>query len=373
MSTINNSSSLDKAEKLDISEKVVNKEVIGKNDRYDQVNKKNNNIDQSIIDGGANSDFSQVFINVKNLIIFTKLDDDNTFLSTIKLVKWILAQKKNIVVHVDTKIKNRVSALNTLQSEIGIHLRFWKKKFVTKNAQIFDLVVTLGGDGTLLYVSTLFQNFVPPVISFSFGSLGFLTNFSFKNFEHQMKAVLEQSSTIIKRMRFCLLVYKASGALVSLYVLLNEVILDRGLNPYVTQLELYADNNLLTVALADGLIVSTPTGSTAYSLSAGGSIVHPSVRTICLTPICPHTLSFRPILLPENVLLKIKVSNQSRSSAWISIDGKKRAELFVGDYIELASYPFFFPTIVYKKNDFFDSVCRKLNWNDRSYELPPTN
>ena len=103
------------------------------------------------------------------------------------------------------------------------------------------------------------------------------------------------------------------------YHVLNELTIDRGPSAFISMLEVFGDNSLLTVAQADGLIIATPTGSTAYSLSAGGSLVYPSVNAIAVTPICPHTLSFRPIILPDSMKLKVKVPLNSRALSLIHI------------------------------------------------------
>lgn len=111
------------------------------------------------------------------------------------------------------------------------------------------------------------------------------------------------------------------------FEVLNDLVVDRGPSPYVSQLELFGDEHHMTTVQADGLTVSTPTGSTAYSLSAGGSLVHPEIPAILITPICPHTLSFRPMLLPDSMELRICVPYNSRSTAWASFDGRGRVEL----------------------------------------------
>lgn len=171
-------------------------------------------------------------------------------------------------------------------------------------------------------------------------------------------------------MRFTCRVHTAEGKLICEQQVLNELVVDRGPSPFVTNLELYGDGSLLTIAQADGLIIATPTGSTAYSLSAGGSLVHPGVSAISVTPICPHTLSFRPILLPDGMFLKIKVPVTSRSTAWCSFDGKVRKELSKGYYVTIQASPFPFPTVIASKTEYMDSVSRNLNWNVREQQKP---
>jgi len=113
-------------------------------------------------------------------------------------------------------------------------------------------------------------------------------------------------------------------------VVLNELLLERGPSPYMASLDAYIDDVHLTTVLADGLIIATQTGSTAYSLSAGGSILSPNTAAIAFTPICPHTLSFRPLLLPDSAVIRLEVPRGARSSAWCSFDGRGSRELRVG-------------------------------------------
>lgn len=151
------------------------------------------------------------------------------------------------------------------------------------------------------------------------------------------------------------------------FEILNDLVVDRGPSPFVSMLEVFADNNHLTTAQADGLCISTPTGSTAYSLSAGGSLVYPDIPAILITPICPHTLSFRPMLLPDSMELRIAVPYHSRSNAWASFDGRGRIEIKRGDHIKVTASPYPFPTVYPEDqpNPWFDSVSRTLNWNQR--------
>jgi hypothetical protein len=125
------------------------------------------------------------------------------------------------------------------------------------------------------------------------------------------------------------------------FVCLNEVIVDRGLSAYLTQLDCYIDGMLFTRVQADGIIIATPTGSTAYSLSAGGSMCQPQVPTILFTPVCPHSLSFRPLLFPDTSTLQIKVSPDSRGANCASFDGRHRATLNPGDslLISMSRWP----------------------------------
>jgi len=145
------------------------------------------------------------------------------------------------------------------------------------------------------------------------------------------------------------------------------VVVDRGPSPYLSNVDLYIDGKHVTVVQGDGLIVSTPTGSTAYAVAAGASMIHPSVPAIMITPICPHSLSFRPIVVPAGVELKIKISPDSRNTAWVSFDGRNRQELHHGDVLSVTTSIFPVPSICAQDQiqDWFDSLADCLQWNVR--------
>jgi len=183
-----------------------------------------------------------------------------------------------------------------------------------------DLVVTFGGDGTILRANALFRTGrIPPVLSFSMGNLGFLLPFHIDSFPKVLARIYEGRATIMERMRLACTFLDADdrrvddcGQLAECgeegWQVMNEVTLHRGRSPHLNRIDAYVDDTHLTEAVSDGLIVGTPTGSTAYSLSSGGPIVHPMVRTILLTPICPRSLSFRPLLLPGSSDVQLRVS-----------------------------------------------------------------
>lgn len=253
-----------------------------------------------------------------------------------------------------------------------------------------DLVVCLGGDGVILHASKLFQGPVPPLMGFHFGSMGFLTNHP----PQQMAQSLLQSVgrgpkkvanvkggiPITLRMRLeCTLVKKkdsarngGDGAPSHVYTVLNEVLVDRGPSPFLSKIEAYDRGQLITTIQADGVMLATATGSTAYSVSAGGSMVHPNVPAILMTPICPHTLSFRPVVLPDSVEVELRVADDARCSAWVSFDGKERCELCSGDSIFVRMSQFPVPTINYadQTGDFISSLRRCLRWNERDEQKP---
>jgi len=335
---------------------------------------------------------------VRTVMIVTKARDNNLVTLTRELASWLMttpryASSAGVHVYVDDKLRGskRFNAAS-LRSPL---LHYWTPDLCWSSPDKFDLVLTLGGDGTVLFTSWLFQRVVPPVLSFSLGSLGFLTPFDFENYKHNLNQVMGGITTsssarsspkphdviadagmrVNLRMRFTCTVYRsaadptgtttAAPEEMSRFEVLNELVIDRGPSPYISNLLLFGDDAPLTVIQADGVIFSTPTGSTAYSLSAGGSLVHPDIPAILLTPICPHTLSFRPMLLNDTMALRIAVPTNSRATAYCSFDGKGRIELRRGDYVTIAASKYPFPTVVGGRTEWIDSVSRNLRWNTR--------
>lgn len=331
---------------------------------------------------------------VRTVLIVTKARDNKLVFLTRELAEFLLQTPRyssdlGVTVYVDAKLRTskRFDAEGLLASNPRYEqmLRYWTPDICWNSPEKFDLVLTLGGDGTVLFTSWLFQRIVPPILSFSLGSLGFLTNFPFETYRTTLDRIMEGSGMRVNmRMRFTCTIYRAdhhtrssskrSGssnpALIEdlQFEVLNELVIDRGPSPYVSNLELYGDTHLLTIIQADGCIISTPTGSTAYSLSAGGPLTHPSIPGILLTPICPHTLSFRPMVLSDTLCLRICVPKHSRSTAYASFDGKGRVELRRGDEVRVEAGRYPFPTVVGEGGtggEWFESVRRALRWNTR--------
>ncbi len=341
---------------------------------------------------------------VRNVIIITKARDNTLVTLTRELTEWLLSTPRygkdvGVNVWVDKKLRNSkrfdVQGLYATNARFKDMLGFWDPSLCLERPELFDLVITLGGDGTVLYTSWLFQRVVPPVLAFSLGSLGFLTNFDFESYKEQINHIIGDSGMRVNmRMRFTCTVYRsaaytstaASSTSVSTtasqvstndehakiegetHEVLNELVIDRGPSSYISSLDLYANDSLLTRISADGIILSTPTGSTAYSLSAGGSLVHPDIPAILLTPICPHTLSFRPMLLNDDMALKVAIPPTGRGGAFVSFDGKGRVELGRGDEVVVRASQYPFPTVMGQPLEWFDSISRTLRWNTRAAE-----
>ncbi|KAG5919060.1 hypothetical protein E4U42_006618 [Claviceps africana] len=324
---------------------------------------------------------------VRTVMIVTKARDHELVHKTRELAVWLLRTPRygsdvGVNVYVDAKLQRskRFDADGIVAQDPRFRhmLRYWTGHLCGSQPHEFDLVLTLGGDGTVLHTSWLFQHIVPPVLSFSLGSLGFLTTFEFDHYKSHLGRVMgDDGMKINLRMRFTCTVWRRDAPGRDAvdggepYEVLNELVIDRGPSPYVSNLELYGDDELLTVVQGDGCIVSTPTGSTAYSLAAGGALVHPDIPAILLTPICPHTLSFRPMVLSDTMALRVAVPRDSRATAHCAFDGKNRTELRPGDYVTVAVSPYPFPTVTRTDAQWIQSVRQTLWWNVRAAAQKP--
>ncbi|KXN93404.1 NAD(+) kinase [Leucoagaricus sp. SymC.cos] len=360
---------------------------------------------------------ARVQSNIQNILIITKARDNRLIKLTRELALYLMLKrrpgtKRGLVVYVDSQLRRskrfdaegirrehpelfdpfprRRTSSNHSSSAVSSNggsgtedscdegqLRYWTSTMCSHSPHLFDFVVTLGGDGTVLFTSWLFQRIVPPVLPFALGSLGFLTNFDFNDHQAVMDSAIDNGIRVNLRMRFTCTVYRKPAKDKEImcfttrpaeqFEVLNDLVVDRGPSPYVSLLELFGDDHHMTTVQADGLTISTPTGSTAYSLSAGGSLVHPEIPAILITPICPHTLSFRPMLLPDSMELRICVPYNSRSTAWASFDGRGRVELKQGDHIKVTASKYPFPTVCAdnQSTDWFHAISRTLKWNER--------
>lgn len=336
---------------------------------------------------------------MNHILIVTKLQDPEPVKWASTVSKFLLGYNDEIKVYIEDKIENSavydIESVKSVSSSAASRIRIWQADKCFYRPEIFDLVLTFGGDGTVLYASWLFQSTIPPVLPFCLGSLGFLTNFSVADYEETLTRIIQKGYQCSIRMRFECTVMRskhpddptydlveevgqlgktadATHDIEETYTVFNEVVVDRGPNSTMTSLEMFSDRAALTTAEADGLIISTPSGSTAYSLSAGGSLVHPEIPGILISPICPHTLSFRPLVIPDSIVLRLGVPYDARSTAWCSFDGRQRVELFKGDIITITASRYPLPCIKKHgiRDDWFERLGSQLHWNERKHQKP---
>ena len=236
-----------------------------------------------------------------------------------------------------------------------------------------DLIITFGGDGLLMHCNSLFQGSasVPPIISFDFGIMSFLAPFAYDKFEEEIDSIIKDGAVLTLRMRLECTIWRGGpdGPKESFsHHVLNEAVIDRGIAPSLAVIDVSCNQRYLTTIQGDGLIIATPTGSTAYSLAAGGSMVHPSVPAILITPICAHTLSIRPLLLPSSSVLQCDLPLDARANGYVSFDGQFRQELLKGDSVKirLSSSPLSTVARDSETGDWLNALRSGFNFNHRA-------
>lgn len=226
-----------------------------------------------------------------------------------------------------------------------------------------DLAVILGGDGTLLSAARAVGSRSIPLLAVNLGGLGFLTSTATEDLFPELERALSGTHQIVRRRMLRVSVVR-SGADIAEYYALNDVVIAKSTIARIIDLEAWAGDSFVCQYKADGLIISTPTGSTAYSLSAGGPIIYPTVNAICLTPISPHTLTNRPVIIPSDMPIRV-VSRASEDEAYLTIDGQVGGPLRSGDTVACETARFDVMLIRPPQKTFFDVLRQKLKWGER--------
>lgn len=225
----------------------------------------------------------------------------------------------------------------------------------------YDLVIVVGGDGTLLGAARTLVEADTPVLGVNLGRLGFLADVLPQELETVLANILADKYTLEERFLLEVCVERA-GKQTAVAAALNDVVVSSSIPSHMVEIELYIDDKFIHTQRADGMIVATPTGSTAYSLSANGPIMHPQINAIAVVPVCPHTLSSRPLVIDANSKVRISVSDTHRLHPKLFCDGQVELEILVGDEV-----------LVYKKeralnllhpndHDFYSACRNKLGW-----------
>ncbi|MDX2032256.1 MAG: NAD(+)/NADH kinase [Blastocatellia bacterium] len=225
-----------------------------------------------------------------------------------------------------------------------------------------DLIVVLGGDGTMLGASRLVGSRQIPVLGVNFGSLGYLTEFALRELYPTLEGLLAGSFSVEKRMLLDVRILREDGGVES-HRALNEAVVTETAPTRMIELECLINGMFVNGFRSDGMIVATPTGSTAYSLSAGGPIVHPAMSAILLTPVCPHMLSNRPVIVPGDSVIEIVF--RDADAPMLTIDGQVSVPLQPGDRIQLCRSRTTFDLVRPENRNYFEVLRTKLKWGAR--------
>ncbi|MCD6585210.1 MAG: NAD(+)/NADH kinase [Desulfobacteraceae bacterium] len=222
-------------------------------------------------------------------------------------------------------------------------------------------VFVLGGDGTFLSASRWVGQHNIPLIGAKFGEVGFLAVTAGKNLFSAAQRVLENDYVIKERSRLLVEVIR-EGKEIASETVLNDVVINKGALARLANIETYIDDYYLTTYRSDGLIVASPTGSTAYSLAAGGPVIHPQVQGVVITPICPFTLTNRCMILPDTARIKIRLVEKT-TDIFITFDGQKVIEISDKDTILISKSPHPVKIISFPDQNYFDVLKAKLRWS----------
>jgi NAD+ kinase len=263
-----------------------------------------------------------------------------------ELLPWL--RKKGSEVYVDADTAS------------GLHIDGYQR---SQLPALVDFIIVLGGDGTMLSVARLIGEKGIPILGVNIGGLGFLTTVHKDDIYEVLEKVIGGQCSVEERMMLMACVLRHSECIAE-YLVVNDVVVNKGALARIIDLETYIDNDYIATFKADGLIVSTPTGSTAYALSAGGPIVYPTLNSIILAPICPHTLTNRPIVLPDNVHVDIILKSMNED-VFLTIDGQVGFSLRQNDIVQVRKSAvkarFYLPC----ERDYFEILRAKLKWGER--------
>ena len=225
-----------------------------------------------------------------------------------------------------------------------------------------ELIVVMGGDGTILSVARHYGQKGIPLLGVNVGGLGFLTEVSLDELYPCMERVLAAQYQVEERLMLTATLFREGRAIWEEHVL-NDAVINKGALARIAGLTICIDGEYLTTYRADGLIIATPTGSTAYTLSAGGPIVFPTLRHLILLPICPHTLSNRPIILPESVTVGVTLDDKGQD-LYLTLDGQVGQTIQPGDRMEVRACPHNLKLVISPHRSYFQILRTKLGWGE---------
>ena len=283
---------------------------------------------------------------IKQVGIIAKRNKPEAIEASRNLTKWLFSQGLKVILddYLLKKIKGN-----------------WQPISQANFANV-GLVIVLGGDGTFLGAARLIKNGRVPILGVNLGGLGFLTAFSLDELFPALEKILSGRFETEQRMMLtCEIIRKEKP--VAEYSVLNDVVITKAAIARIIDLETSINEHYLTTFKADGLIISTPTGSTAYSMAAGGPIVFPSLQAIILTPICSHTLTNRPILVPDSSEITVNIKSRKEVIS-LTFDGQVGQSLKAGDVVRIKK-DHFLNMIKSPFKDYFEVLRTKLRWGER--------
>jgi NAD+ kinase len=225
-----------------------------------------------------------------------------------------------------------------------------------------DLIVVLGGDGTMIATSRMIGDYDVPVLGINYGTLGYLAEFRVEEMFQALESVLAGDYRVETRVRLAVDLIRGEDILMHSRAL-NDVVINKSALARIIEIEAQMNGQLISGFRADGLIVSTPTGSTAYNLSAGGPVVYPSMNALIITPICPFTLSDRPIVVPDDALIELRLRTPNEEVV-LTLDGQVGRAIGVEDRVLIRKSLTTFKIVQPKNRNYFEVLREKLRWGN---------
>lgn len=279
--------------------------------------------------------------------IIAKNNIEEPFEITKKLSNWL--KERGVEVYVEKELGKKIRHPNSID-----------RREIPK---LVDVILVFGGDGTFLGVAREACKYGTPILGINLGGLGFLTEVTIDELYPMMERIIDGDYEVEDRQMLITSIRRGKKN-IGTYEVLNDVVINKGALARIIDLAIYIEDSHVTTYKADGIILATPTGSTAYSLSAGGPIVHPGIPVTIITPICPHTLTNRPLVVSSEMKVEIKVTTQEPDT-YLTLDGQIGVRLKTGDLIEVKRTDTSVKLIKSPFRDFFSILKTKLMWGER--------
>ncbi|HLA50872.1 MAG TPA: NAD(+)/NADH kinase [Thermodesulfobacteriota bacterium] len=284
---------------------------------------------------------------MKKVGVIVKLNKPEVVRVSQDVIKWLL--ERGVEVYLDTELAGK--------------LNYSKSYSRADIPGLVELMIVLGGDGTMLYTARLIGEKKVPILGVNLGSLGFLTAITMKEIYPVLERVIKDDFETEERMMLSVQIRRGEKV-VSTYTVLNDVVI-KGTLARLINLEARINKEYVTTYRADGLIISTPTGSTAYSLSAGGPILYPTIHSIILAPICPFTLTNRPVVIPDWMTVEILIKPEQQHDVLLTLDGQVDLPLTGGDIIEIKRSDACMYLVKCPGKSYFDILRERLMWGGK--------
>ncbi len=285
---------------------------------------------------------------MKKIAIFAKVHDPRCQGVAEELIRWLEAR----------------DLIPLVEAHLAHHLRNVPGVEGVDIPRQAELVVVLGGDGTLISAARLVGDRGVPILGVNLGSLGFLTEITVDELYPVLESCLKDEHRLSERMMLDVEVER-EGRELTRHQVLNDVVINKGALARIIDLETRVNDVYLTSFKADGLIISSPTGSTGYSLAAGGPIIHPAMNCLVITPICPHTLTNRPLVVADDTLITVTIKSPHHEDVFLTLDGQVGVELRCGDIIRVRRARYSTKLVMSRSKNYFEVLRTKLKWGER--------